>query len=218
MSRFKFAACLFLFLPLLSTHAELSFRNSEDFESYQSGKSFEGDTLPEKQAAFPWVRKGGQTDTSATCEDGVLTYRSGGKEGSALSWSAKGWDGRPGVETGWTIEVRVKVQPGGAFALVAASGNGIADDEVFIVRENSLLWGTKILAGEIDNTNRFHTFRIARSANGGYDIWRDGEPVGDQEHGTQNLEDRFGFGDLGGAPGGVQIDYLRWDTTGPYCP
>jgi hypothetical protein len=77
-----------------------------------------------------------------------------------------------------------------------------------------------------DNSDTWHTFRVASysppgsSAGQIFQVWRDGVEIAQVAQNTNFLGEQLQFGDLvsGFAEVNVDIDYLRWDTTGAWAP
>lgn len=198
---------IILNLLVLTLHLQaedfLAFRHSDDFESVQNGQSYEGDNTPENGDPAQWQREGKSATLSTA--DGVLRYQIA--ENSTLRWKAAWWNPEMASKNGFTIEVRVRLEPGGEFVVMAGGGK-------LIIRENSVAWEDKVLASDVENTGRLQTYRITKLADGvGYDIWHNGESIAELEKGGSENEISFGS-----TAGGAEIDHVRWDTTGAYCP
>lgn len=206
-------------LPLFALQAELSFRHSDDFESVGEGGAYEGEKLPEDSASGVWVRKQSDADVVVSAEDGELRFQGGQHPDSFVLWTASWSKSGESLAKGLTVEIRLKILPGGGFVLADTCGNEMPEDATLEIDEKSVKWGGKILLDNTDNGGRFHTFRIARwGGDVGYDIWRDGEPIGEREKGAGLPGDCLTFGTPQGRAGGAIIDHLRWDASGAYCP
>src|SRR5690606_6633075 len=88
--------------------------------------------------------------------------------------------------------------------------------------------GSPLTIPTASNTDGFHVFRIAQTPSSSHTrIWRDGTLIfddlsrqgNDASSGGSSTQRMF-WGDGSAAAGGptVQLDYLRWDSTGAYEP
>jgi hypothetical protein len=129
--------------------------------------------------------------------------------------------------SGYTFEARIKVPqatgPHGAFAIYAATPNGTTNcagiAEVYNQGWKSEMGGNGTLMETLDNTDAFHTFRVAKEAGTStYYLWRDGVLEGDaltcRNYGGNYLD--IGSPDAG-CSGATIIDYVRI-TSGAYAP
>ena len=169
-----------------------------------------------------WVNAGGFTDFELS--DGVLTF---------ISTENNGWiehnneDSTPwelGVAAGgsWTTELRVRLAADEGNGMVLWAANG-AERQILQVNNGNTQWfGGDVLLEE-DNTNDFHTYRLAfESQEGLYYAWRDdvllsGEGIGAQAATDQN---RFIVGDCcsGIEMTTFDLEYIRYDTSGAFAP
>ena len=132
--------------------------------------------------------------------------------------------------SGWTFETRLKVvsQSGtrGAIALTIDDRDGDSGGRNgFQIHAGQTQWSTDgAVADSSDNTDRFHTFRLSEEPNS--DLihgWRDGVYLGSASDGgdfTQaELKKYMLFGSWSGQINGLlDIDYVRWDSTGAFAP
>lgn len=180
-----------------------------------------------------------------TALGGILTI-TGGYAGS-LSYYGTGtssstaiWPSNFTYPTGYTIEMKVKVNPGttnGFFALEACAGNGSGttskDQAFFWINASGEQWnsngkatsGSSILGTE-DNTDDYHIFRIVQlpslsSTTATFAVYRDGvllsETLGPAYNSSMNGL-LFGDSSTAGGTGAVKVDYVRLDNTGAYGP
>jgi hypothetical protein len=175
---------------------------------------------------FPSTSEWTQTGTF-TNENGVLSYSSLLSEFSNYTAVNVPWEN---WTESYTVEARVKVtasggtEPGFHLSLVKKGRWGfftIGTDTVNY-GANGYDYGVVTYAGGLNNSSDYHVYRIVYTAGDRFNIWRDGVLV------AQNLypishpnptENSFQFGDLSSIGSGtVNIDYVRWDNTGPYAP
>jgi len=130
--------------------------------------------------------------------------------------------------TGWTFEVRLKVveQTGsqGVFGLSVddqAGADGCLNG--FQIHAHQTQWNRRgVIADSNANNDGFHVFRLAEEPN--LDIvhgWRDGVYLGTANYPghISNMSKHLFFGSWSSqVRGTVEIDYVRWDPTGPFAP
>ncbi len=155
---------------------------------------------------------------ASTPDGGYNLY--GGLADDGTLWRNIGFDRTTGV----TIETRIKVTsadpytegPWGAFAIAFTAADSDVDAALYI-GSNKQGWFATSFGPEVDNTDDYHTYRIALDTNPDkgfetYTVWRDGYLLG------TNLADTDWRGDLnriilGDASskcsGSVDIDYVR---------
>lgn len=179
---------------------------------------YNGDVYPVSGYAEtgPWV-------VAPSSDGNILTYQSDVASGGGFfvqdPWAAD-------AASGWTLEFRLKIGTDapegsdGAFAFFMADGsNGL---RTFFIGQNS--FRTTSLSDTSDNTDGFHTFRVAKAAGTlDFNLWRDGVAVGSVNGwggSTFGSDDFLFWADGGGAVGGptVEVDYVRFDITGAYEP
>jgi hypothetical protein len=152
-------------------------------------------------------------------------------DGDAASWSARNWP--PGGSGAFTVEIRARVNASAGPVLHGGipigepldvyAGAGPQKAGVLIVDAHKTWWyvqETKVHLYALDtgdNTNGYHTFRIACDGQD-FHLWRDGVEIGRYFPGYFT-DAALRFGDIGSAGGGnVDIDYVRYDTSGAYAP
>ncbi len=143
-------------------------------------------------------------------------------------WDSTAWDGAANAGSGWTLEFRIKIDTdfaeGSHGAVALYTSNGSAGDIIAIGKNHVKKWvGSEVVVDTNDNTDNFHTFRVAFDSQGSawpYTIYRDGEFIDRSPSGGNWGGDTLFFGSAGSAYGGptVHLDYLRWDDTGAYAP
>jgi len=203
-------------VPASATHI-LPLRDSSTFNNL-----YEGDVvpLPDYTEFGPFV-----TGSEPSTDGDIMTYRvpTGGGY-----WDSDVWDGATAGVNGWTIEFRIKIGTDaiegsrGAVALYTGSGT---HGDIMAVGGSSvkILAHSEIEVSTADNTDAFHTFRVAFFNDGGvypYTIYRDGVELDHWANGGNWGGDTLYFGSAGSPYGGptVEVDYLRWDDTGAYAP
>ena len=192
-------------------------RDSAGFELVAaSGDIYDGEAL-----LNGWVNTGG-----------VLEFEKHDEYVSLNITAKNGWlqhDNNESVwETGvadggsWTAEVRVRLANDEGNAIVIWGANGAERNILQINTGNTQTLSGTVL-DESDNTDAFHTFRLAfESQDGLYYVWRDGKlltPDGlAKQAGTS--KNRLIIGDCcGGIPmTSVDLAYIRYDTTGAFSP
>jgi len=130
-----------------------------------------------------------------------------------------------GPDDSWTAEMRVHVlsAPGGVSLWGAQTGPGAG---IITVNDNGVTPGAGVGLGlsTADNTDGFHTFRLAYdSSEGDYSVWRDGLLLTDSQGATLNTGlSRLIVGDCCSSYGGdgnvFEVEYVRYDVTGAFAP
>ena len=192
-------------------------RDSALFEVTASGSEiFDGAEL-----LGDWVNTGGVLDF--TLNGNVLTLGTTDTNGwiehdsGATPWEL-------GVAGGgsWTAEIRVRISNDFGNGIVIWAENG-AQRAVMLIDDISV----SILNGELldgnDNTDGFHTFRVAFDAiEGVYFFWRDGVALNDVGLPAQGAtgNNRLIVGDCCTSVPmtTVDVEYVRYDTTGAWSP
>ncbi|MDB4399033.1 hypothetical protein N9001_05685, partial [Akkermansiaceae bacterium] len=192
-------------------------RDSALFEVTKSGSEiFDGTEL-----LGDWVNTGGVLDF--TLNGNVLTLGTTDTNGwiehdsGATPWEL-------GVAGGgsWTAEIRVRISNDFGNGIVIWAANG-AQRAVMLIDDISV----SILNGELldgnDNTDGFHTFRVAFDAiEGVYFFWRDGVALNDVGLPAQGAtgNNRLIVGDCCSSVPMTTVDlkYVRYDTTGAWSP
>jgi len=192
-------------------------RNSAEFEVTAAAKDiYDGEAL-----LGDWVNAGGALEFEL--DDGFLAINSPENNG----WLQHDNDNtvwEKGVAAGgsWTAEIRVRLADDDGNGIVIWGANGKERGIMQINTADTRNYG-KIALDENDNTDAFHTFRMAFEAgSGNYYLWRDGQLLnvdGDPpQAGTGS--NRFIVGDCcSNIPMSmVDLEYIRYDTTGAYAP
>jgi len=192
-------------------------RNSAEFEVTAAAKDiYDGEVL-----LGDWVNAGGALEFEL--DDGFLAINSLENNG----WLQHDNDNtvwEKGVAAGgsWTAEIRVRLADDDGNGIVIWGANGKERGIMQINTADTRNYG-KIALDENDNTDAFHTFRMAFEAgSGNYYLWRDGQLLnvdGDPpQAGTGS--NRFIVGDCcSNIPMSmVDLEYIRYDTTGAYAP
>ena len=192
-------------------------KDSALFEVTESGSEiFDGTEL-----LGDWVNTGGVLDF--TLNGNVLTLGTTDTNGwiehdsGATPWEL-------GVAGGgsWTAEIRVRISNDFGNGIVIWAANG-AQRAVMLIDDISV----SILNGELldgnDNTDGFHTFRVAFDAiEGVYFFWRDGVALNDVGLPAQGAtgNNRLIVGDCCSSVPmtTVDLEYVRYDTTGAWSP
>jgi hypothetical protein len=143
------------------------------------------------------------------------------------------WDTTVSDAVGWTIEFRVKIGTDfdddplfGAFQVFAKEDGSTATTRrvnLWIGQDFTTLGSLNSTPiNTSNNTDGFHVFRIAQPASSrNVTIWRDGVSIySGSSRGSNNtgLDMYFGDGSSGAGGPTCQVDYFRWDSTGPYEP
>jgi hypothetical protein len=190
-------------------------KDSADFNH-----KYEGNVVP-----LPGYQQLGAFGTPPTTDGDIMTYRvpTGGGY-----WDSTAWDGAANAGSGWTIEFRIKIDndftEGSRGAVALYTSNGSAGDILAIGTSHAQKWAhSEIVVDTSDNTDDFHTFRVAFDSQGGvwpYTIYRDGQLLDTSPNGGNWGGDTLYFGSAGSYYGGptVHLDYLRWDDTGAFAP
>jgi hypothetical protein len=191
--------------------------DSADFELVAAPKDiFDGDAL-----VNGWVNAGGATNFELS--DGHLSLVSAANNG----WlqhdnDESAWE--QGVADGgsWTAEISVRLANDEGNGLVIWGANGV-ERNIMQVNTGNTQTLTGTVLDENDNTDTFHTFRLAFEAEAGlYYVWRDGKlltPDGIAKQAGTGAN-RFIVGDCcTGIPmTTVDLKYIRYDTTGAFSP
>jgi len=192
-------------------------KHSADF-SYKIG--FEGSSLP-----TGWAFHTG--DGPCTIGDGAVTLgpTNGPGKGALYSTGAGSWwqDFPATKTTGYTVEFALQVLRDSGInpAFIAFQSTGESDafcPNVWIGANTVMNWysswpGNPIVLSTADNTDAYHTFRIAVPAgtNGNISVWRDGVLLGyDLPQGFPWDDRQFWYGGgAGGIDSQVKMDWLR---------
>ena len=196
---------------------KISRRDAADFELVAGASDiFDGDAL-----VNGWVNAGGATNFELG--DGHLSMISSANNG----WlqhddDESAWE--KGVADGgsWTAEISLRLANDEGNGLVIWGANGV-ERNILQVNTGNTQTLTGTVLDESDNTDRFHTFRLAFEAQAGlYYVWRDGvllTPDGIAKQAGTGAN-RFIVGDCcsGIVMTTVDLGYISYDTTGAYSP
>lgn len=177
----------------------------------------------------------GGSGATISRQDGVLSVTTDGK---SAYWDTKAavWKNLVDKDTPYTVEFMIKVGAANAAdrAINLMTGSNGAVGNLF-VGLNSVQWclstsgsGTFVTLDTSDNTDKFHTFRIAYdgATRHGFTVWRDGEVIGEYLVDCTNFynfsNNALGivrFGKAGGLnDGAFDVNYVRWKIGGVYPP
>jgi hypothetical protein len=233
-------SCRSLFLAALLTTASLITANtswavpldSSSFLHRYDGDTYGNPNLTGTNTAYTEF-PGEDLGVWAPSSNGdILTYRNSIASGGGY-FDNNEWDSTVNNAVGWTIEFRVKIGTDfdddptfGAFGLFAkenGSSSSTRRVQLWVGQDFTTLGSlntTPINSG--NNTDDFHVFRIAQPANSSnVTVWRDGvEIYTGISRGSNNTGLDMYFADGSSGIGGptIQVDYFRWDSTGPYEP
>lgn len=207
-----------------TAQADLVEMDSADFSyKYEMNADPATEDLSGTAAGVDWENVSG----TPTIAGGEMTTPDGG-------WYLYSYNGLAGavVDTlsyagGYTIEMRAQtIQTGarGAFDIACVMA-GAGKSATLVVSDTGLSWGLDgitnfdLMTG-VDNSDVFHTFRVAQLPNSdSYSVWRDGvlvaeELVSQYTEGTSSIF--IGAGSANDT-GTSQVDYIRV-TAGAYAP
>ena len=200
-----------------SAVATTTSRDSAEFEFTAAAKDIhDGDAL-----LGDWVNAGGDLEYELT--DDYLTLVAPSNNGwlqhdnGSTVWEKGTADGGS-----WTVEIRVRLADDDGNGMVIWAANGKERGIMQINANNTQKYGKAIL-DESDNTDAFHTFRMAFEAgSGSYYFWRDGQLL-DVEGAPRQAgtgKNRLIVGDCCSSfpMTSVDLEYIRYDTTGAYAP
>jgi hypothetical protein len=168
-----------------------------------------------------WVNAGG--DTNFELGDGFVSMISAANNGWLQHDNDESvWE--LGVADGgsWTAEISIRLANDEGNGLVIWGANG-AERNILQVNTHNTQTLTGTVLDENDNTDAFHTFRLAFEAKDGlYYVWRDGvllTPDGIAKQAGTGAN-RFIVGDCcSGIPmTTIDLEYIRYDTTGAFSP
>ncbi|PCH55267.1 MAG: hypothetical protein COC21_03080, partial [Verrucomicrobiales bacterium] len=191
--------------------------DSADFELVAAPKDiFDGDAL-----VNGWVNAGGATNFELS--DGHLSLVSAANNGWLQHDNDESvWE--KGVADGgsWTAEISIRLAADEGNGLVIWGANG-AERNILQVNTGNTQTLTGTVLDQNDNTDAFHTFRLAFEAQDGlYYVWRDGVLLTSDGIAKQagTGANRFIVGDCcSGIPmTTVDLKYIRYDTTGAFSP
>jgi hypothetical protein len=199
-----------------------------------SGK-YEAEVLP--QDAVPawsrlWGTQGGAP--THTVADGILTFTTPAAN-SFVAWRNDDIIRQATSAGGWTIEMKVRIHADPPVAPPIERLHLLVNQYVpgdpqgayhLVVWNDAIQWtyGSTVLEWPMDNTQKFHNFRLVKEPAGGtYRIYRDNVEIARDLTGNGNpigaSAARFLWGDWATTrQGGAEVDYVRWDFSGPYIP
>jgi hypothetical protein len=141
------------------------------------------------------------------------------------------WNPHDTALGGYTIELRaiVRATNSGQYGFAVREIDQNTDGLIQFFKDKIIGPADSAASGAITtpvNDDNWHTFRIATyspdstSAGQIFRIWRDGTEIAQVAQNSNYLGEQLWFGDLvsGMAEVNIDIDYLRWDTTGAYAP
>lgn len=167
--------------------------------------------------------------------DGILSVTTGGYPAYWDTTDAA-WKNLVDANTPYTVEFKIKVDSADeddrAIQLLTGSAGTVGN---LFVGADSVQWclstsgsGTFVTLDTSDNTDKFHTFRIAYdgATRHGFTVWRDGEVIGEYLVDCTNFynysNNALGivrFGKSGGFnDGAFDVNYVRWKIGGVYPP
>lgn len=168
---------------------------------------------------FSWVNTANGT---ASVGNGILTMETTEVAGDNCFLSSAAGQAWPVLNptAGYTVEARVKIVTDLTRPIsIMASPSNTNGHAYLNIGATGQQWATTTaLGGSTDNTDGFHTFRIAYDTST-YSVWRDGVLLNDSLSDGGNWDrNRLLFGDISGSHGGkVEVDYFRF-TAGTYAP
>jgi len=168
--------------------------------------------------------------------DGVLSVVTGGYP-AYWDTADTAWKNLVDKDTPYTVEFNIKVDAANsedrAINLMTGSNGAVGN---LFVGANSVQWSpdmtknkeTFVTLDTSDNTDKFHTFRIAYdgASRHGFTVWRDGVAIGEYLVDCINYYNFSGnalgivrFGKAGGFnDGSFAVNYIRWKIGGVYPP
>ena len=213
------AACFLL--PLFTLSAQLDPRDATLFEVHAQGSDiYDGNEL-----INDWAQPGAaNTSMEFELNGDVLTLTVTGNNG----WIHHDNDATPwevGVEAGgsWTTELRVRLAADDGNGVVIWGANG-SQRGIYQINTNDVSNFGVDTYDESDNTDGFHTFRMAYDSEEDlYFFWRDGVPLNLDNGSAMQAgtgQNRYIIGDCcSNIPTtSFELEYASYDTTGAYSP
>lgn len=196
---------------------------------------YEAAALPQESSpawSRLWGTQGGAG--SHTVADGILSF-SVPAANSFVAWRNDDIIREATAAGGWTIEMKVRVHAEPAEAPTVERLHLLLNQYVptdpqgayhLVVWNDAIQWanGSTVREWAMDNTKGFHNYRLVKEAAGGtYRIYRDNVEIARDLPGNGTPigagSARFLWGDWATSrQGGAEVDYVRWDFTGPYIP
>jgi len=172
-----------------------------------------------------WAEPGlGGTDVEPELNGEILTVVNNANNGwIELNNGGTVWENGVAAGGSWTAEVRIKLADdvGNGFVIWAANGT---ERGIMQIDTNAVSPFGRPPIDDSDNTDDFHTFRMAYDSDIGlYFFWRDGvllTPDGGVSAHAATSQNRFIIGDCCSSylMTTVEVDYVRFDTTGAFAP
>jgi len=176
------------------------------------------------------------TNGGVSMADGILSVTTAGYP-AYWATTDTAWKNLVGANTPYTVEFKIKVNSanGADRAINLTTGSAGAVGNLF-VGANSVQWSpnmtkykeTFVTLDTSDNTDKFHTFRIAYdgATRHGFTVWRDGIVIGEYLVDCTNYYKFSGnalgivrFGKAGEFnDGSFNVNYVRWEIGGVYPP
>ena len=222
--------------------AALETRVSEDFANNALGVglsgSYEANVLP--AASSPAFIKTSASTTSETIADGILTANSSASDNSKLYYASYGgtnpdfFGNDVSNSIGYTVEFRAKVKTAltDRIAFRINAMDGVRQTAIVLYGDKIGYVSAAVQTQSLDTMSDYITIRMAVSPGfmlEGFPsqtatIWVDDQLIWQDVYNRSYAAKGLMFGDPnagGGATdvrGAVDIDYIRWDTTGAYAP
>ena len=212
MHSMKVSLCLASLVLLMQGAA---FSAMVPMDSADFANKYEGDTDPVPNYLNNWA-----AGTSHSSDGNVLTYVVPEGAGGTTWIESTTWAGA--ISHDYTIETRLKINytyGAGAFDICVDTGAGEA---AFVIIGNTSITyfdnGVWTTAPTADNTDGFHTFRLAHEAGTStVSLWRDGELWSNLPTANFGASTMYWLAGSGQAVGNADVDYYRW-TDGAYAP
>ena len=196
-------------------------RDSAAFEAtYTGAEIYDGTNFVNE-----WAEPGaGGTDVEPELNGEVLTVVNNDNNGwIELNNGGTVWENGVAGGGSWTAEVRIKLanDAGNGFVIWAANGS---ERGILQIDTNAVSPFGRPAIDENDNTDDFHTFRMAYDSELGlYFFWRDEvllTPDGGVPAQAGTNQNRFIIGDCCSSylMTTVEVEYVRIDTTGAFAP
>ncbi len=223
--------------------APLVGKASEDFEWQYQATVLPNQVLPAEEN---WILRTGGTQVPAASASIVhgTHLQISAVSGNHLYYEARPPNWRNDFESalGFTLELKVRVDPGTTFGVNLAFDEGatvLGAGRAPILRIDAAGTSWQVNSGSTTifetihtarNDDGYHLFRLVKlpssgSVAGAYNIYRDGVLIAENIAGANaNMQglDRFFFGAIGSALAGTdvsaQVEWVRWDASGAFQP
>lgn len=212
-----------------SNAAPIPQKDSEDFNYLYTSTQLPNQSTP------AWLLYQGGSGNTQEIVDGVLHIESPGAP--SYSYYALGnanWRSVMDTTVGFTVEIKMRVGEGtqGGITLALNEGSVLgAGYGVLRLDGDGTHWdesssSTFTTVDTDSNTDDYHVFRLVKLASteteaGRFSLYRDGVLIFEDRSGSYSSStpaDRFFFGNTGSWVSSVDVEYVRWDTTGAYAP